>query len=168
VLGVANTTLIVSITGIAVSGIVGPSTTAWAARRAARSQFLRDRAADRRDELKKLLDEAASVLGLGATRLRQVWELDRAGRETTEFQSWSEQVFLIGQRLRLRLRADDAIVVSYDAVRQKLVMAGELVSQSDAERYETALADFEAAREGFLATSQATLDAPISIEEDKS
>lgn len=165
---VANTTLLVSITGIVVSGIVGPSTTAWAARKAARAQFLRDRAAERRGELEKLLDEASSVLGLGATRLRQVWELERAGRKTTEFQPWSEQVFLIGQRLRLRLRANDPIVLSYDAVRQKLVIAGELVSQSDVERYEAALVDFETAREGFLTTSQAALDAPISIEEDKS
>lgn len=164
----ANTTLIVSIAGIAVSGIVGPSTTAWAGRRAARSQFLRDRAAERRDELEKLLDEAASVLGLGATRLRQVWELDRVGRQATEFQPWSEQVFLIGQRLRLRFRAHHPIVVSYDTVRQKLVIAGELVSQSDVERYEAALADFEAAREDFLATSQAALDAPINIEEVES
>jgi len=91
---VANTTLIVSITGIAVSGVVGPSTTAWAARRAARSQFLRDRAADRRNELRSLLDQAASVLGLGATRLRQAWEADHAGGSgTTDLQPWSEEVF---------------------------------------------------------------------------
>jgi hypothetical protein len=165
---VANTTLIASITGIAVSGIVGPSTTAWATRRSARSQFLRDQAAERRDELRKLLDEAASVLGLGATRLRQAWESDRAGRQDTNLQPWSEQVFTIGQRLRLRLRADDPIVVAYEIVRQKLVAAGGLVSQPGAETYEAALREFEAARDRFLATSQAALDAPIDVKEDRS
>jgi hypothetical protein len=165
---VANTTLIVSITGIAVSGVVGPSTTAWAARRAARSQFLRDRAANRRDELRSLLDQAASVLGLGATRLRQAWEEDRAGGSgTTDLQPWSEEVFTTGQRLRLRLREDDPIVVAYDSVLQKLVAAGELRSQPDERRYEAALTDFEAARSDFLARSQAALNAPIVVKKGR-
>ena len=132
----ANTTLIVSITGIAVSGVVGPSTTAWASRRAARAQFLRDRAADQRDELRTLLDQAASALGLGATRLRQAWESDQArGQDATGLQPWSEEVFTIGQRLRLRLRAEDPIVVAYDRVRQELVAAGELLPQRDQRAY---------------------------------
>lgn len=163
---VANATLIISITGIAVSGVVGPSTTAWAARRAARSQFLRDRAADRRDELRDLLDEAAGVLGLGATRLRQSWESDRAGREAPDLQPWSEQVFTIGQRLRLRLPANDPIVAAYNSVRQKLVAAGALVSELNAETYEAALGEFETARDHFLETSQTALDAPINAKED--
>jgi hypothetical protein len=165
---VANTTLIASITGIAVAGVVGPSTTAWAARRAARSQFLRDRAADRRDELRNLLDQAASVLGLGATRLRQAWEADQAGTGVADLQPWSEEVFTIGQRLRLRLRADDPIVVAYDSVLQKLVSAGELRSQPDERRYEAALTDFEAARNDFLATSQTALNAPIVVKKNRS
>jgi hypothetical protein len=165
---VANTTLIASITGIAVAGVVGPSTTAWAARRAARSQFLRDRAADRRDELRNLLDQAASVLGLGATRLRQAWEADRTGQGAACLQPWSEEVFTIGQRLRLRLRADDPVVVAYDEVLQKLVVAGELRSQPEEQRYEAALTEFEAARDDFLATSQDALRAPIIVKEDRS
>jgi hypothetical protein len=163
---VANTTLIAAITGIAVSGVVGPSTTAWAARRAARSQFLRDRAASRRDELRTLLDQAASVLGLGGTRLRQAWEADQAGQGVAHLRPWSEEVFMIGQRLRVRLRADDPIVVAYDLVLQKLVIAGELVSQPDGERYKAALTEFEGARDDFLATSQAALSAPIVVKED--
>jgi hypothetical protein len=164
---VANTTLIAAVTGIVVSGVVGPSTTAWAARKAARSQFLRDRAAERREELRQVLDEAASVLGLGATRLRQAWEADQAGRQATDLQPWSEQVFTIGQRLRLRLPADDPIVIAFDTVRKRLVTAGELASQPDAEAYETALTEFEAARDGFLARSQAALNAPIKIKADR-
>lgn len=164
---VANTTLIASITGIVVAGIVGPSTTAWAARRAARSQFLRDRAAERRDELRRLLDEAASVLGLGATRLRQALEADHKGRTDAEFQPWAEQVFTIGQRLRLRLPAADPIVVAYDAVRQRLIDAGELLPTHDDEKYVAALVAFESARDHFLATSQDALTAPITDKEPK-
>jgi hypothetical protein len=162
---VANTTLIASITGIVVSGVVGPSTTAWASRRTARSQFVRDRAAERRDELRKLLDEAASVLGLAGSRLRQAWEADQAGRTDPELQPWSEQVFTIGQRLRLRLAADDPIVRAYDAVREQLVGASKLLSQHESEKYEDAIQAFEAAREHFLAASQKTLDAPITAKE---
>jgi hypothetical protein len=165
---VANTTLIASITGIAVAGVVGPSTTAWAARRAARSQFLRDRAADRRDELRKLLDQAASVLGLGATRLRQAWEADQTGQAAAGLQPWSEEVFMIGQRLRLRLRADDPIITAYDEVLQKLVVAGEVRVQPDVHRYVAALTEFEAARDDFLARSQAALSVPIIVKEDRS
>lgn len=163
----ANTTLIVSITGIAVSGVVGPSTTAWASRRAARAQFLRDRAAFRRDELRGLLDEAAIVLGLGGTRLRQAWEAEQAGQALDQFRPWSEQVFTLSRRLRLRLAADDPIVVAYDVVRDRLVTAGELVSQPEQARYETALCEFETARDAFLATCQAVLDAPLSTKEDR-
>jgi hypothetical protein len=162
---VANTTLIASITGIAVSGVVGPSTTAWATRRTARAQFLRDRAAARRDELRGLLDEAATVLGLGGTRLRQAWEAEKAGQALDQFRPWSEQVFTLRQRLRLRLVADDPIVVAYDVVRDRLIMAGELVSQPEQARYDTALDEFEAARDAFLMTCQAALDEPLSTAE---
>lgn len=66
-----NTVLIASVTGIVVSGVVGPAVTSWAARRAARKQFVRDQNAKRRDDLRALLDEAASVLGVGSIRLRE-------------------------------------------------------------------------------------------------
>jgi methionine synthase II (cobalamin-independent) len=161
---VASTTLIVSITGIVVSGIVGPTTTAWASRRAARSQFLRDRAAARRDELRSLLDEACSVLGLGATRLRQAWEADQAGKMDAELQPWSERVFTIGQRLRIHLVVDDPIVVAYDTVRNRLIDASKLASLQDKKRYEAALIEFETARDQFLARSQAALAAPITAD----
>ena len=97
----ANTTLVVSVTGIVVSGVVGPTVTSWAARRAARKQFVRDQAAKRREELHALLDEAASVLGLGPTRLRQTRELQRASAELPEdLRLWPEQVYVIGHQLR--------------------------------------------------------------------
>lgn len=128
---------------------------------------MRDRAAARRDELRGLLDEAAAVLGLGGTRLRQAWEAEQAGHGLDELRPWSEQVFTLRQRLRLRLAADDPIVVAYEVVRDRLVTAGELASQPEQAPYEAALTEFEAARDAFLATCQAALDSPLSTAEDR-
>ena len=162
----ANTTLIVSVTGIVVSGVVGPTVTSWAARRAARKQFVRDQAARRREELLALLDEAASVLGLGPTRLRQTRELQRASAELPEqLRLWPEQVYVIGQRLRLRLGGADPVVRSYDTVRERLIEAGQLAVQDDEQQHENAVLRFEAGRGEFLTTARAKLDAPIPEKE---
>lgn len=68
---------IIAIVGIAVSGVVGPVVTVWASGVNSRRQFVRDREDRRRHELLALLDEAASLLGLGAIRLRQTREHQR-------------------------------------------------------------------------------------------
>lgn len=163
--GVANTTLVVSVTGIVVSGVVGPTVTSWAARRAARKQFVRDQAARRREELLALLDEAASVLGLGPTRLRQTRELQRASAELPEeLRLWPEQVYVIGQRLRLRLGGADPVVRAYDTVRERLIEAGQLAMQ-DEQQHENAVLRFEAGRGEFLTSARAKLDAPIPEKE---
>jgi hypothetical protein len=159
---VANTTLVVSVTGIVVSGVVGPTVTSWAARRAARKQFVRDQAAKRREELHTLLDEAASVLGLGPTRLRQTRERQRASAELpAELRLWPEQVYVIGQRLRLRLGGSDPVVQAYDIVRERLIEAAQLAVQDDEQQHESAVLRFEAGREEFLTAARAKLDAPI-------
>jgi hypothetical protein len=163
---VANTTLVVSVTGIVVSGVVGPTVTSWAARRAARKQFVRDQAARRREELHALMDEAASVLGLGPTRLRQTLELERASAELPEeLRLWPEQVYVIGQRLRLRLGGADPVVQAYDTVRARLIEAAQLATQDDEQQHENAVLRFEASREEFLAAARTKLDARISEKE---
>ncbi len=164
----ADTVLIASITGIVVSGVVGPAATAWAGRRAARKQFLRDQAAKRRDDLRALCDEAARVLGVGPIRLRESWEAQASGAELTEaHRVWPDQVFVIGQRLQLRLGAGDKVVTQYDAVRQALRDAGQLPPDAGRQRHEDAVSRFEAARDDFLAAAQAKLDEPISDQEPR-
>jgi hypothetical protein len=157
-------TLIVSIVGIAVSGVVGPSATAWATRVAQRRQFIRDREAMRRDELLQLLDEAASLLGLGAIRIRQAveMEIDDTSR------AWPEAVFAMGQRLRLRLGPAHEIVTTYEEVRTTLVSAGEAqAAQRDQPDSEQGVQRFESARSAFLDAAQRALDAPISDKEQR-
>jgi len=162
----ANTVLITSVTGILVSGVVGPGATAWAARRSARKQFIRDRAAKGREDLRGLLDEAASVLGVGPIRLRTTWEAQQARRNPPEeARAWPDAVYVLGQRLRLRLGAEDPVVKEYDVVRARLVEAGKLTGEVDDERHENALLRFESAREKFLTVARAKLDAPIPDKE---
>ncbi len=158
----ADQTLIVSIVGIAVSGVVGPSATAWATRVAQRRQFVRDRGAKRRDELLQLLDEAASLVGLGAVRLRQT-----LAKETSdELRAWPERVFAMGQRLRLRLGPAHEIVTTYEVVRKTLVSAGKSqATQPDTPEDERTVEMFEMARAAFLDAAQQTLEAPIDDKE---
>lgn len=162
---VANTVLITSVTGIAVSGVVGPAATSWAARRAARKQFLRDQAAKRRDDLGALLDEAASVLGVGPIRLRETWEAAATGAIPDALRAWPDEVYILGQRLRLRLGAQDPVVTRYETVRTALVDAGWVAPDAEAALHDTAIEHFEVARDQFLAAAQAKLDAPISDKE---
>jgi hypothetical protein len=161
----ADSTLIVSVTGILVSGVVGPTVTTWSARRASRRQFVRDRAAKRSEELGGILDEADSLLGLGATRLRETREAAEKGTMLSiELQAWPERVYVIGQRLLLRLGAADAVVLAFEQVRLNLVEAGECAVGNEA-AHERAVDRFEGAREKFLVAARAKLDAPISEKE---
>lgn len=162
----ADPVLIASVTGIVVSGVVGPAATAWAARRAARKQFVRDQATKRRDDLRALFDEAATVLGVGPIRLRETWEAQNAGGELSdELRAWPDRVYIIGQRLQLRLGLGDPIVTRYNAVREALRDSGRLAPGADEKRHKQAVLGFEAARNDFLAAAQAKLDAPIPDKE---
>lgn len=163
----ANTVLIASVTGIVVSGVVGPAATAWAARRTARKQFVRDQNAKRREDLRDLFDEAARVLGVGPIRLRETREAEAAGTMTDELRAWPDQVYVIGQRLQLRLGGKDTIVTKYNAVRTALQQAGQIAPDADAQRHENAVLRFEGARDEFLAAAQAKLDEPIPDKEPR-
>lgn len=161
----ADSTLIVSVTGILVSGVVGPAVSTWAARRTARRQFLRDRAAGRMAELGSILDEAASLLGLGVTRLRQTREASLAGSQLGEdLRTYPEEVYVVGQRLRLRLGGEDPIVKAFEEVRASLVEASEC-PDDDESAHEAAAVCFEENRERFLTAARARLSAPISEKE---
>lgn len=162
-----DTTLIVSVTGIVMSGVVGPAATAWATRRAQRQQFVRDREARRRDELLGLLDEAAATIGSGATRMRELAEAADAGTDPpAELRAWSETVFSTGQRLRLRLGADHDIVTSYERARALLVEVGQAGAAGTGQ--DRQVEAFEVARAEFLGASKKALDAPVSHKELKS
>jgi hypothetical protein len=155
-----------SITGIAVSGVIGPGATAWATRLANRTQFVRDREAAKRDDLRALFDKAAQVLGVGPIRLRQIWEQDRDAETLELVRTWPDEVYVVGQRITLRLGATSPVAIAYDTVREGLRTGAE-IPPGDTERHNTALSRFEAERDAFLAAALAKLDEPIPTKEPK-
>jgi hypothetical protein len=159
---VANTTLIAAVTGITVSGFVGPMATAWATRRANRQQFELDQAAKRRADLRDLIDEASKLLGAGATKLRMAREAVAVGTdEPPEATEWAVSVHLLKQRLLLRLAADHAVMRGYEDV----LAALEAISKTDGHAYVQALTRFETAQSMFLGTARQALRSPISRED---
>ncbi len=113
-----------------------------------------------------LLDEAASLLGLGPTRLREMRETpDGATERWKELRAWAEAVFTMGQRLRLRLGAASPVVVKYELVRERLI---ETQAIKDEPGHEEALMRYEAARDDWLVAAKADLDAELSEKEPSS
>jgi hypothetical protein len=162
----ADTIVYTSIVGIVVSGVVGPAATAWGTRRAARKQFIRDREAKRREDLRELLDEAASLLGVGAIRLRELREASGAGETLPdEVRAWPASVYTMGQRLQLRLGRNNEVVSKYDQVRQRLV---ETDGVTDRDGHENAIRRFEGARDCFLEAARTELAKPIKDKEPSS
>jgi hypothetical protein len=158
---VADTTLIVSITGIAVSGVLGPWINGWVVRRANRQQFEQDRAGQDRDDLAHLVDEAAELLAAGVTNLRLTAEATQSGRKVPpEVEEWTARVFPLEQRLRLRVPADDPIVSGYSRVRERLLVVARLAKDPTAAS--GAIAAFESERDRFLDAARGRLDAPVT------
>src|SRR5271166_7023426 len=98
-----HSTLIVGVVGIVVSGILGPAVTIGLSRKSARQQFKRDLIVARRDDLARLLDEAALLLGAGGTNLRLLEEASDRKPAPPAADEWARSVFPLGQRLRLHL-----------------------------------------------------------------
>jgi hypothetical protein len=158
-ISVANTTLYTAMTGIVVSGVAGPAVASWAGRRANRQQFSRQVALERRGDLRSLLDQAAELLSAGATNIRLAEEADRAGQPAPEEVSeWADKVYVLEQRLLLRLPTADPVVLRYGEVREALVALG----TSDA-----SVEEFETARSAFLESARQTLDEPVTEAETK-
>lgn len=141
--------LALGITGIVVSGVVGPSVAAWFSRRGDQARFARDQSQRRGEDLRAILDEAAMTLGVGETNLRLAHEAAARGEvEPAEVKEWASQVHLLGQRLLLRLSADDPVVSSYEGVREALLQVGK--TYGDDHRYTATVATFESRRSEFL------------------
>lgn len=153
----ADNAVIVGVTGIIVSGVVGPGVAALLARRSRLREFHREQVAARRSELRKLLDEAASLLASGPTNVRILHE-QTAGVELERARAWLSQVFPIGQRLQLWLPADHLVVTSYERVRERLVKAAQAGSEPAAD---VILDQFEQERTVFLDHARDALLSPI-------
>ena len=160
-----NSTLAIGITGIVVSGIVGPAIAAWFSQRSQVNNFNRVQAAERRDALRIVLDQAATLLATGVTNLRILREnKDDLGRIQSA-QEWLSQVFPIGQRLQLWLAYNDPVVVAYETVRSVLVV---MTSSGTEHETEQLMEQFELDRRLFLDLARTRLLEPISAKDGAS
>lgn len=150
--GGVSDAVVLGITGIVVSGVVGPAVAAWLARRAELGRFDRDQVSHRREQVRALLDEAAVLLASGPTNLRVLREAPAGSSEKDHASDWLRQVFPIGQRLQLWLPGDHPAICSYEEVREALVQAVEASTLES----EGALSRFEGLREQFLEEARRT------------
>jgi hypothetical protein len=152
----ANSTVVLGVTGIVVSGVIGPAVASAMARRARTKEFHRDQVAERRNELRTVLDQAATLLAAGPTNLRLLREPGADPEDTRRARAWVSEVFPISQRLQLWLPADHPVVAAYDSVRQQLIQA----AQAGPESEDSVLEAYERARDRFLDVSRQTLLSP--------
>ena len=152
----ADSALVLGITGIVVSGIVGPTVSYRYGRAAQKDGFKQDAAVRRRADLQGVLDQAALLLASGATMLRILKEPATDPAQTQAAMDWMSQIYPIGQRLQLWLPSDDPVVVSYEEVRELLVQMAR-VKASPEKEFEAAIEKFEGARRSFLDNSRAAL-----------
>lgn len=154
----ADSAVLLGVTGIVVSGVVGPGVAAWLAHRSRSREFHRQQVAERRNELRILLDEAAGLLASGPTHLRILRAPGAHADDLDRAHDWLAQVFPIGQRLQLWLPVDHPVVTAYETVRERLIAAAE----GGTGHVDDALLDqFEDERRRFLDVSRTTLAEPI-------
>ena len=154
-----DSTLIASVTGIVVSGVVGPTISGWAVRRADAQRFKREQRGKRHDDLRAVVDEAATLLAVGATNIRLLQEARAANREEPEsVRDWASNVHALQQRLLLRVAPSDSVATAYQEVRDALIALDRQQDQAQ----EEAVQEFEGKRLAFLAAARAALETEIS------
>lgn len=152
-----DATVAVSAVGILVSGVVGPSISGWAGRRADAQRFERDQASRRRDDLRSVVDEGARLLAVGATNVRLIREARlNDTQESEDVRDWASSVHVLQERLLLRVSSNHPVAATYRAVRESLIA---LDASGEAE---AAVREFEERRDAFLAAARATLEAAVT------
>lgn len=106
----------ISITGIVVSGVVGPAASALWARRADRARAERESAATKLRDDEALISEAVAVLAPAATYARRI----HSGEPSQSLNEWIGYVYPLGLKIRLRFGASSLIATAYDDVRNCL------------------------------------------------
>ena len=151
---------LLAIGGIVATAFISPLITGAVQRRADRQRFQQERKAAQQDDVRELLDDAAALLAPAATNLRDLAERgeDPANRPNP----WSKETFAMGQRLRLRLEADHAVVTSYDAVLDALTDLA--MVPLDGDGYKEAVTRVEDRRATFL--EKARIELTSTVEEE--
>jgi len=160
---VDHSTLLISLTSVVVSGLLGPTVIAlWTAKRE-RDRDARDAVVSRRDDLRELLDETARTLAVAATHLRRVVAAQQDGAPPPDDQvEFLSKLAPFRLRLQLRLPDDHPILTAYEAVVTALT---ELENSTKSKLvWAAALDDFESKRKAYLQAGRAAVQAPIREE----
>jgi hypothetical protein len=158
----ADNALVLGVTGIVVSGVIGPAISAWFSQNSQTKTFNRAQAAVRRDSLRSVIDDAAVALASGATNIRILQTQSPSSEQYRAADEWSLRIYPIGQRLQLWLQSEDPVVVSYDRVRDELTKISAASTPKDKE---TLIENFEGERAKFLTLARERLRMPISSKE---
>jgi hypothetical protein len=140
-------TLVLEVTGIVVSGVVGPVVVTMAVTHGEHRHLEEQEAERDRDDLLRVLEEIAQLLGSA------ILDLERAGTEARTaamlpLAELSSRLYPLQQRLLLRLRHDDVIA-------ERLNRVMDVLRESEDAGADTAgdvalLKRFDAARQEFL------------------
>ena len=105
------------------------------------------------------MDEAATLLAVGATNIRLLQEARAANREEPEsVRDWASNVHALQQRLLLRVAPSDPVATAYQEVRDALIALDRQQDQAQ----EEAVQEFEGKRVAVLAAARAALETEIS------
>lgn len=156
-----NSTVVVSITAVVFSALVGPSVTAYFLGKRERSKDRRSVLATHREDLRGVLDECAVVFASAIGKLRKVLDASLKGETPpTEPAEFLAAIPSLGQRLRLRLPEGHVVVKEFDNAKLKLLAIPTKVSSQD--EFDDAVDDFESSRQKFLEAGRTAVQAPIS------
>jgi len=143
-------TLVLEVTGIVVSGVVGPVVVTMAVTRGEHRHLEEVEAERDRDDLLRVLEEGGQLLGSIALDMRQLARgLSTDDAELAELEKSASRVYLLRQRLLFRLRLDDPIVEGLDRVLDALM---------DFDWATAEAADYERLAKAFEDTQRAFLD----------
>ena len=155
-----NAAWIVGVTGIVVSGVLGPSVSAWWGGKREREQDVRAQRMAHDADLRAVADEAAKALASAISKLRLALSARQDGRAfPPEVRDFLGELFALGQRLQLRAPAEGAIASSYESAREELIGLSQATS-SQAE-FDAVTKAFEQRRAAFLEAVRVALRVPI-------
>lgn len=127
-------TAVVSIAGIAVSGLLGPAAASLWARRQQRREHLHDRGLKRFDDLVDLLDRSAELLAPGTSHVRAAFEAAQRGDpEAADICDWASEVHVAYERILLRLPKDDPVSQAYRTAQKRLATLGDVIDEAAAQ-----------------------------------
>lgn len=156
-----NSTLLVGVVGVLVSGLLGPSVAgAWSAKRE-RDRDHRGLVGSRREDLRGVLDEAARLLAAAIPNVKKLMAAKATAEPMPEGpRDLLAELVPLSQRIQLRLPGAHPVVGAFEAARKALLD----LSRSDGSQddFDRAADAFEARRSAFLGTCRDALQGEIT------